>query len=239
MITCAIHQPNFFPWAGYFDKIRQADVFIFLDEVAYPKSGSGSGSWCNRVRLLQGMEPFWFGLPVQRQSGVQLIKSVRFADKDYHLKKLNKTLELNYKKYPRYRNAWPLIESLLNYPSDSLVEYNIHAIMSLSKWLGLKTRFIRQSELQHQKNSTELLIELVQQVGADRYLCGNGSSGYQEDALFKQAGIDVQYQLTNPAQHFVEQISDEESGLSILHLLIAHYDDFNLKSSRTIGVVST
>jgi hypothetical protein len=29
----AIHQPNFFPWLGYFSKIKQADAFVFLDNV--------------------------------------------------------------------------------------------------------------------------------------------------------------------------------------------------------------
>ena len=59
----AIHQPNFLPWLGYFDKLARADVFILLDTVQFPKK---AGSWMNRARLLVGGEPSWITVPVVR-----------------------------------------------------------------------------------------------------------------------------------------------------------------------------
>lgn len=228
MTVCAIHQPNFFPWAGYFDKIKNADIFIFLDEVSYPKSGSGAGSWCNRVKLLNGGKPSWFGLPIQRQSGVQLIKDVEFANKEYNQKKIGKSLAYNYKNKPFYSHCLQLIDPLLHYPAINLAEYNINAIVQLSKHLGFKTKFVRQSELQHQKHSTALLIELLQQVGADTYLSGNGSSGYLDDLLFNEAGIKLTYQNEHPARNFVKNIERDEETLSMLHLFMIYYDQFEV-----------
>jgi len=220
MTVCAIHQPNFFPWAGFFDKIRKADVFIFLDEVAYPKSGSGSGSWCNRVKLLSSGQPAWYGLPIQKVSGVQLIKDVSFSDKEFHLKKLKKSLEHNYKKAPFYLDVMNKIEPLLDFKSDSLAEYNMNAIIKLSQLLGLQTRFVKQSELTHKLHSTELLVELLSQVGADGYLCGGGATGYQEDNLFAENNIKLLYQNYNQLHDKMFKINHEnEQGLSVLSYL--------------------
>jgi len=37
----AIHQPNFFPWLGYFDKMARSQCFVFLDDVQIQKTGGG------------------------------------------------------------------------------------------------------------------------------------------------------------------------------------------------------
>ena len=42
----AIHQPQYLPWIGYFDKLNRADVFVLLDNVQYKKN-----EWQNRNRI--------------------------------------------------------------------------------------------------------------------------------------------------------------------------------------------
>lgn len=115
MTICAIHQPNFFPWLGYFDKIRQADIFVFLDQVAYPKSGKSMGSWCNRVRINTGGSPTWISCPVVREAGVQPIDTVRIDNSRPWRDKLRATLETAYRRAPNFTLAFALIDKLLEY----------------------------------------------------------------------------------------------------------------------------
>ena len=43
----AIHQPEHFPYLGFFEKMKHADLFVILDDVQYSK-----GNWQNRNRFL-------------------------------------------------------------------------------------------------------------------------------------------------------------------------------------------
>ena len=103
MITVAIHQPNFFPWLGYFDKIAKCDVFIVLDDVQFPK---GDGSWLNRVRLLVGGEPRWVTAPIVRAfHGVRLVGQVEFHSSTPWREKVLKTLTANYARAPFFEET--------------------------------------------------------------------------------------------------------------------------------------
>lgn len=97
----AIHQPNFFPWLGYFDKIARSDTFIFLDDVQYPKTG---GVWSNRVKMLVAGEPRWVTAPITRTfHGLAKINEIEWADDQTWRVKLIKTLAANYSKAGHYR----------------------------------------------------------------------------------------------------------------------------------------
>jgi hypothetical protein len=186
----AIHQPNFFPWLGYFDKIRRADTFIFLDAVNYPRSGSGGmGSWCNRVRIAIQGEARWITCPLQRLPLGSPIIEASIDDRQPWRKKLLKTLEANYRKAPRYAEAMDLLTPLISAQDVNLAAFNIAAIETIATHLGLAARFLRQSELRHSGQATELLVSLVKQAGGDAYLAGGGAAGYQQDHVFGEHGI--------------------------------------------------
>lgn len=196
--VCAIHQPNFFPWLGYFDKIKKADVFILLDAVDYPKCGKGC--WCNRVKLNYLGEAKYFTCPIKRKSGITPILEVEMLD-DSWKEKLKTTLRCNYAKYPSFLKTFELLEEILSNSSILISEFNSQAIQKIADFLHLKTTFIKQSDLTFSGSATELLISLTKAAGCDTYLCGGGADGYQEDELFSQQGVQLLYQHFAPAPY--------------------------------------
>jgi len=217
MRICAIHQPNYFPWLGYFDKIRIADVFVFLDGVDYPKSGNSMGSWCNRVKLNIHGEAKWCSCPVVREHGKQVIKSVCINDDINWREKLLVIIAQNYPDSRNYADVYPRVEELINYSTSNLADFNINAIISLSKMLGIEAEWVRDSELDINGASTQRLVDIASCVGADVYLTGGGSAGYLDENIFSQSSIELKYQEYKPVQYGGDEYLP---GLSIIDYLM-------------------
>lgn len=213
----AIHQPNFFPWLGYFDKIARSDRFIILDHVQRPK---GSGSWINRVKLLLGGEGRWWSAPIRREEGLPSILETRFDSSPWRRKSLA-TLQAAYGKAPRFRETMEVIEPLILNEEDSVGAFNIRAIVAISQGLGLDTsKLLRSSQLGCEGTSNGLLISLTKAAGGDIYLCGGGASGYQEDDLYAEAGIDLRYQSFAHPVYPQHGSAEFIGGLSIVDTLM-------------------
>lgn len=191
----AIHQPNFFPWLGYFDKIRRADALVFLDAVDYPRAGSGGmGSWVNRVRIAIQGEPRWVTCPLKRMHLGAPILAAEIDDRQPWRKKLVATLQSSYGRSAKFEEAMALLRSLINGREGNLAAFNIAAITAIAGHLGITTRYLRQSELPHEGKATEMLIALVKAAGGSAYLAGGGAAGYQEDGLFAAHDVRLVYQ---------------------------------------------
>lgn len=215
----AIHQPNFFPWLGYFDKIARSDIFIFLDHVQFPKTG---GIWTNRVKLLVGGEARWVTAPVVRNfHGVRTIADMEFQPDGRWREKFIKNLRANYTKAPFYSDVIAFLEPLILNPELNISRYNRNAIIAISSRLGITDgKFCLSSALDIKETSNELLISLARTVDCDTYLCGGGAQGYQNDALFFASGIIPMHQNYGPPIYPQAGSTEHISGLSIIDALM-------------------
>jgi len=213
----AIHQPNFFPWLGYFNKIARCDCFILLDNVQFPKKG---GTYTNRVKILIDNKESWITVPVKRDyHGFKCIKDVEINNGSNWQKIIINTIKINYSKSPYYDEVINIIENLIIQAADSLSEFNINSISKLCEIWGYKQKLILGSSLECSGNSTELLISLTKAVNGTTYMCGGGAVKYQDDEEFAKAGLNLIYQKFHHPTYSQNNHENFIPGLSIIDVL--------------------
>ena len=217
--TVAIHQPNFFPWLGFFNKIAVSDTFILFDDVQFPKTG---GVWSNRVMLLIAGEVKWVTATIDRKyHGTRNINEMLFLSADPWRKKMVKSLESNYQKHPFYKDVMEVLFPLIMNDETNVAAYNSRAIHVISEKTGIDTKKMKSSSaLTKTGTSNELLINITKFVGGDIYICGGGADGYQEEEIFIQEGVTLQHQQF---RHPVYKQFNRETftpGLSVIDALM-------------------
>ena len=179
-----IHQPNFFPWRPFFEKIQQADVYVCLTHCQFEKNG-----YQNRFDYNNK----WYTMSVNK--GLEPIR-----DKVY----------VNPKEYwDRIKNSLPEYKSVLNEfdkcIGESLSVTNFCIISNLCDMLDIE---VPELEIDYPTplKSTNRLVDICVQYGATKYLSGIGGKGYLDESLFKKEGIDVIYQKIKKPVHVLETL---------------------------------
>lgn len=208
-----IHQPQYLPYLGYFHKMAQADVFVLLDNVQYKKN-----EWQNRnkIRTSQGWQ--WLTVPVSFKFGdnidkVRINKSAPWNQEHY------KGLALNYQRAPYFKEHEPFLKEVYSRSWESLAELNIYFIKYLARSLEITTRLVRASELSAGGKSTERLINICRELGADTYLSGVGGKEYLDLGKFEHAKIKVKFQnFVHP--NYKQVYNGFEAHMSALDLIL-------------------
>jgi hypothetical protein len=215
-MIAAIHQPNYFPWLGYFDKIKKCDKFVILDDVQFPKKG---GAWMNRVAINVGGEKSWLSAPIVRPSGLWRINETEFQGTNWR-DKTKKTLQANYAKSRHFKDYVDFVFSLIDFPSSQLVEYNLNAISGICSLFDIdfKDKAVLASSLDISSMATQRLIDICKTLGCETYMAGGGA-GYMDIDLFKRHGIKLTYQNFIHPVYEQHKTVDFIEGLSIIDYL--------------------
>lgn len=213
----AVHQPNYFPWLGFFRKMAACDVFVLLDNVQYPRRG-----FCNRTRVKspQG-EAVWLTVPVIKGKYTQQINEVKLFEPAQNLKRQSLLLRHFYGRTPYYSLLAERLETILTGTWLELVSLNIELIKALANLLGISTPILTASSLGGvDRAKSERIITICRELGADTYLSGQGAKAYNDPQAFNAVGIKLLY------QNFFSPEYPQGDGLFIAGLsaldLIAH-----------------
>ena len=123
----SIHQPNYFPWSGYFYKIMKSDIFVFLGDVNFSKN-----SFTNRTDIIENKEKVWITLPVKKKLGVN-INMVEIDDDQWKKKHLSK-IKNSYIRSDYFQEIWEKINLLFNsIDTNNLAEVNKSIIKLIYK----------------------------------------------------------------------------------------------------------
>ncbi|WP_413171092.1 WbqC family protein [Anabaena azotica] len=192
-IILSVHQPNYLPWLGYFNKIMKSDIFVILDDVQVPRGRSVANR--NQIKGINANE-ILLTVPLKKAAeGIRFYNSATIDYEQSWQQKHIRNLQENYRKAEFFDEFSPAIFALLEKQYDNLAALNTALIMYFINLFGITTKIVVESEVDANLGmSNERIINLCKHFGADTYLSGQGARKYNDPELYEQSDITLTYQ---------------------------------------------
>jgi hypothetical protein len=220
MIVSA-HQPSYFAWLGWLDKVARSDLFILMDDVQLSDS-----AYQHRNILLtrEGKEKF-LTIPIRKKGYLaKSLKDINISTNIGWQENHFQFIKNSYNKHPFYAEVIFEIEPFFYKKFELLGEALVDVCHLILKLFDIPTRIVRQSDLIYPSKikKNDLILELVTAVKANVYLSGQGAKSYLDLDKFAAAGIDVIFQeFSHPIYPQINSIAKGEfiTGMSSLDAL--------------------
>jgi len=176
----SLHQPNFFPYYPFFQKMENSDIFLIMFHCQYENR-----NYQNRFNIGET----WYTMSVNKGE----LKQENSAAKD----------SIFSKKYINYLNDWdkiknrlPKYKTILNNFDDcisrSLTETNISIILKIKKMLDIKTPIV--FDYPTNLKSTDRIIDFCLKYDVSEYYSGISGVNYLDLNMFKKNNVIVSFQ---------------------------------------------
>lgn len=185
------HQPAYMPWLGYFDKIKRADVFIFMDNVQLEKN-----SFTNRNKIKGNSGAQMLTIPVCMKGHMEkMMHEIQIDERSNWRRKHLNAIKCNYSKAPFFDERFPRLEALYQDSTSNLTDFLFNQLVFWVKELGLEdTKIIRQQDLELEGVKSDLVLSMCEKFKANNYLSGKMGEDYLDMQSFDDAGIKVEFQ---------------------------------------------
>lgn len=224
-MTVSIHQPNFLPWLGFFDKIKRSDAFVIFDNVQYPR---GKGHFGNRNKIKIDNNSKWLTVPVEGKSEMKNFNQISYKKsnwKEEHLRLIHQF----YNKSTYYKMYIEDFKDEYYKEFDNISDFNTNLIKYFLYELDIDTKVYFSSELiKEDVNGANRIMSILKKLKATKYITGSGSGSvrYINEDDFKKANIELEWQnYTHPV--YEQKYGDFLPYMNILDLLfnVGPYSD--------------
>jgi hypothetical protein len=188
----AIHQPNYLPYLGFFDKMMKADVCVIYDDAQFNK---GDFQHRNRIRIYHGWK--WLAVPVEKTriciTDINIRNDVKINNmkwSDTHFKEIYD----NYNKTPYYAEYEEELRKIYNGVYNRLIDLNMKLIRFLMTSFDIDTKLVFSSGYNFKSKSSQKLVDIVDALNGDVYLSGPAGHNYLNMSLFDRKRIKVEFQ---------------------------------------------
>ena len=164
----AIHQPNFFPWYPFFEKMKKADIFIVMTHCQFEKNG-----YQNRFNMFNR----WYTMRVPK--GIDLISSKSYLDAEEDWERINRRL-------PEFN-----LHIFDDCITGNIAICNLAIIKRIAEILNIKTEIT--NDYYTELKRTDRLVDLCKFYNADTYISGPSGKDYLEIDKFEKEGIKVEF----------------------------------------------
>lgn len=213
----AVMQPYLFPYIGYFQLIKEVDLFVFYDDVNFIKRG-----WINRNRLLQNSEAKLFSVPLVKASQNKLINEVELGFDEKWKNQFFMTLKHNYSKAPYYENVMALVEDVFSENIKTISDLAILSILRSCSYLGLNIRYelssVAFSETKGM-DKADRLIEICKKSNGTEYINPAGGLELYNKEYFEAREVKLSF-IENEIVPYRQFENDFIGGLSFLDVLM-------------------
>lgn len=189
----AIHQPEHLSYAGFFDKIRRADILVLLDNVDFEKN-----NFQNRNRINGHEGPQWITVPVL--NGTKHIKDTLIDQNQWKrfVRKNLRGIEWAYGRSLYFKEYFPEFQAVYSAEYSTIAEMNTRLLVWLINVLLIGDIFkefvvLTASKICNQGTKSELLANICKELRADTYLSGICGKDYLDQELFYERGIKVRF----------------------------------------------
>tara|TARA_Y100001963_G_C6763263_1_gene440728 strand:+ start:601 stop:1293 length:693 start_codon:yes stop_codon:yes gene_type:complete len=218
MMKVCIHQPNYLPWLGFFNKVAQSDTYVVFDDVQYPRGKD----WANRNQIKTNNGKLWLTIPVIGKSELRQWKDIEIANSGWNRKHIA-NINNFYRKSKYFDLYYSDLEKFYNKDYIRLIDLNVDLIKYFCGILNIDTDIVYSSDICGDKefdNGLDKILYILEELKTTEYItgAGAGSERYIIEDEFKKRDIKLTW---NDYQHpeYNQLHGDFESHLAIIDLL--------------------